>query len=101
MSGTVPEGEVDDGLVDLDGGGGVVEDGGHVLGGELVLGVAGCGQQYVVRMQVLPTTPSPTITSLIGMAYGSIDFYIIHFQHLYLTINRPRILSWTADGGLL
>jgi hypothetical protein len=36
----VPEGEVDDGVVDFDGGSSVVEDGGYVFGGETVVGVA-------------------------------------------------------------
>lgn len=37
----VPEAEVDDLVVDFEVGGEVVEDGGLVAGGELVLGVAG------------------------------------------------------------
>lgn len=63
MGKEVPEGEIDDGLINFDGGSGVIEDGGHVFGGEGVVGVAAWGREYVESRQVLPTTPSPTITS--------------------------------------
>lgn len=62
-----PESEVDDPAVDFDGGGGVIEDSWLVLLGELVEGVARWGEFYLKRRDVLPTAPSPTITSLIGM----------------------------------
>lgn len=41
LSCSIPESQVDHASIDLDGSGVVVEDGGYVLGGELVLGVAG------------------------------------------------------------
>lgn len=41
LSGGIPEAEVDHFAIDFDGSGVVIEDGGDVLGGEAVLGVAG------------------------------------------------------------
>jgi hypothetical protein len=74
LAGGVPEAEVDHAAVDLDGCGVVVENGGDVVGGELVLGVAGWEREYLMRVQVLPTAPSPTTTSFIDV--GSYIMYL-------------------------
>jgi hypothetical protein len=81
----VPQAEVDHLVVELDCGSVVIEDGRHVLSGELVLGVAACGREYLMRRQVLPTAPSPTTTTLMGIAS------YISINQLYASYQTPRI----------
>ncbi len=87
MGDGLPEGEVDDGLIDFDGGSGVIEYSGDVFGGEGVVGIAAWGGVYVESRQVFPTTPSPTITNF--KLIGSITF-TFNYNH---TIQHPRIGS--------
>ncbi len=74
LAGSVPKPQIDHLSVELDGGGIVIEHSGHIFGGELVLGIATLSHIYDIRMQVLPTAPSPTTTSLI--AKGSYDIIV-------------------------
>jgi hypothetical protein len=85
----VPEGEVDDGLINLDGGSGVIEDSGDVFGGEGVVGVAAWGGAYVESRQVFPTTPSPTITNF--KLIGSIT---LTFNYNYTMLQKDRQLCF-------
>lgn len=66
---SVPKGKIDDCVVYFDRGGSVIEDCRDVLSGETVVCVAGLEENYVERRQVLPTTPSPTITNFKEIGY--------------------------------
>lgn len=65
LSCCVPKSQVYHATINLDGGGIVVENGRNVLSWKLILGVAELMCFYLMRMQVFPTAPSPTTTSLI------------------------------------
>jgi hypothetical protein len=75
----------------VDGFGLVVEDGGGVVGGEVVFGVAGWGRGYRIITQVLPIAPSPTITIFMFMASDII--YYRGWDGLILAVRA----NFTAD----
>ena len=75
MAALIPQSKVDDFVVNFESGGEVVEDGGFVLFGELIFGIAVCEGCYLTRMQVLPMAPSPTMTSLTGIGSDYIAIY--------------------------
>ncbi len=80
LSGCIPESEVDHFAVNFHSCSIVIKDGGHVFGGKFVLRVAGLGKSDLMRMQVLPTAPSPTTTNFIEVAYSLIDLIILHAE---------------------
>lgn len=60
--------------IDSKSGGQIIEDGGFILSGELVFGVACCESiRYLTRMHVFPIAPSPTMTSLIPIGSSMIE----------------------------
>ena len=89
MSGSIPETQVDHLAVNFDGDGIVVKDGGDIFSWEFVLRVADCGDGYLIRTQVFPTAPSPTMTNLIDVGSS-----IIIFIYQAEAIQSMNIIIW-------
>ena len=73
LTGSIPESKVNHPSVDLDSGCVIVENGGYILSGKLVLRVTRWLMAYLMRIQVFPTAPSPTTTSLIAVGSSIIN----------------------------
>lgn len=86
----VPESQVDQLLVDLHGNDAILEDGGNVVDGKTVFLVPESAEEYEHSMQVFPTAPSPTITSLTATA--SIKVYRdLLYTHPQEHIHKPDV----------
>lgn len=77
----IPKAEIDDLAIYFDADDGVLEDGGFIFPGKPVLGVAELGEENRSNIEVLPTAPSPTITSFIDIGSTNV-------------ITNVKILLW-------